>query len=103
MEGTYARDWKPGNHCGSTHYDPREELACRVRQARDRHDAYVAIPLALGAVVAELRECTATTVITSDEDGPLSSPQTLHCRRPEGAHHGENHGNGYMSWKREPA
>lgn len=94
----YARDWRPINYQGTIHHDPRRELAARVRRARDGNDTYVAVPLALAARVAEFVECSAHTVLTRDEDGPLPEPVEIVCRLEAG--HSGSHHNGYTSWTR---
>lgn len=98
---TYARDWKPINFRGSIAYDPRQELAARADVARQLGDTYVAVPLALAAACAEIRECGVRFWLTSDEDGPLSEPQEIQCRKPDG--HDYDHYNGYCSWSDETA
>lgn len=101
MNGTYARDWRPINYEGSIHYDPRHELAARANRARRAGDDYVAVPLALAMACAELRECGARYWMTHDEDGPLSTPQEIQCRKPDG--HDYDHFNGYLNWSDEAA
>lgn len=88
--------WIPINYGGSIYYDPREELLARVRRAEEGHDTYVAIPIALAKACGNIRECTATTTLTRDEDGPLSKPIQIHCRKPE--NHIGKHYNGYCVW-----
>ncbi len=96
MNGTYAQDWKPINFRGTCHYDPRDELRARAAEARDRHDEWVAIPIALAAACVDLRECGARTLLRADEDGPLSEPVEIQCRKPSG--HDYDHFNGYCTW-----
>lgn len=91
--------WMPINYRGSWHHDPRDELRHRAQVARDSHDSWVAIPVALAIAVAELRECSATTVITGDEDGPFSSPIEVKCRLPKDHQH--MHTTGTLSWASE--
>lgn len=73
----------------------------RANVARDIGDTYVAVPIALAAACAELRECGARYVMTHDEDGPLPQPQEIQCRKPEG--HNHDHFNGYLTWSDEAA
>lgn len=90
--------WKPTNYGGDIYYDPREELAARVRRAESGNDTYVAVPIELAKACATLRECKETTVIAGDEDGPLPEPVAIVCRRPQN-HVGQKHYNGYMEWE----
>jgi len=96
MSGTYAQDWRPINCEGSIYYDPRQELAARADRARRGGDSYVAVPVALAAACAQLRECGARFVMTHDENGLLPAPQEIQCRKPEG--HDYDHFNGYLTW-----
>lgn len=94
-----SEKWKPINFCGSWHHDPRDELRHRARLAERQNDSYVAIPVKLALAVASLRECSATTVLTGDEDGPLDPPIQIKCRLPEGhAPTIRMHYNGYTNW-----
>lgn len=79
--------------------DPRDELRARAKRAERGNDSYVAIPVELAIVCANLRECGATTDLTGDEDGPLSEPLTIQCRKP--ANHDYDHYNGSISWTNE--
>lgn len=91
--GPFARDWKPRNLGGSIYYDPRDELAY---WADSTDEPMVAVPVATLRAAAELRVCRASTVSNGDEDGPFTSPVTLHCKKAEG--HRGDHFNGYASW-----
>lgn len=100
MSDTYAQDWKPINWRGDWAYDPRDELKHRADVARSNGDTWVAVPIKLAAAVAALRECSATFVMTHDEDGELPAPQTIRCRKPEG--HLHDHYSGYAHWANAP-
>lgn len=71
-------------------------MKARADTARDLGDTYVAVPIALAAACAELRECGARFVMTHDEDGPLPTWQEIQCRKPE--NHDHDHYNGYLAW-----
>lgn len=93
--------WKPINFKGKWNYDPRGELRDRAKVAIDQGDDYVAIPVDLAIACADLHECKATTVLTADEDGPLSEPLTIYCRLPEdhALTRVTMHYNGYINWE----
>lgn len=95
--GNYAQDWKPRNLGGTIYYDPKKELEYWADRAG--HEPMVAVPVATLRAAAAFRECGSRTTITSDEDGPLSIPLEIQCRRQE--NHEENHYNGYCSWPRK--
>lgn len=97
MSGNYAQDWKPRNLGGRIYYDPRDEL--RYWAARADNDPMVAVPVATIRAVAELRECSARRIVRADEDGPLTHPVEIVCRKPSG--HENDHSNGYSSWPRD--
>ncbi len=90
--------WKPINYNGSIYYDPRQELAARMATALENHDEYAAIPCTLIQAVVYLVECSATTILTGDEDGPLDPSVQVKCRKP--ANHSHDHDNGYISWRK---
>lgn len=93
-EPLYAHEWKPRTVDGRLATDPRDEL---VHWANAGHgQAWVAVPVATLRAAAELRVCRASTVLRSDEDGPLSEPVTIHCNKREG--HFYDHHNGYAGW-----
>jgi len=89
-------EWKPINYKGHWNYDPRGELLLRAQVAQENNDDYVAIPVKLAIACGKLRECGATTILTGDEDGPLSTPLQIQCRKPE--KHSGKHYNGYCEW-----
>jgi len=88
--------WKPINYLGTVHYDPRGEMKARTRNARDRGDTMVAVPLALADALAQLTECDSTTEIASEQDGPLTR-QIVRCHKLSG--HDWVHRNGYTTWE----
>lgn len=89
-------DWKPINYEGVWYTDPRDELMARTMRAMRGNDTYVAVPVKLAIACGKLRECGSTTILSSDEDGPIE-PLTIICRRIQN-HDGE-HYNGYVNWK----
>lgn len=103
--GNYARDWEPKNLGGSVIYDPKRELDYWA--SRCDGQPMVAVPVSTLRAAAARVECSARTVITADEDGPLSEGVELICRLPLG--HGtrssktpmKQHFNGYTHWDNE--
>lgn len=105
MSGTYAQDWVPRNLGGSIYYDPQKELDYWANQGNGQ--PMVAVPVSTLRAAARRVECSARTVVTSDEDGELSEPIEIVCRLPSG--HGtmlsgtplNQHFNGYTHWDNE--
>lgn len=89
--------WKPINFKGALNYDPRGELADRIKHAEQANDSYVAVPLELAQALADLRECHSSTTLTGDEDGPLPQPLAIFCSKVRD--HRGSHSNGYCSWE----
>lgn len=92
------KKWAPKNYKGSWHYDPRDELRHRARVAAETNDKWLAIPIELAIAVADLRECSATTIVKGDENGPYKQPITVRCRKAAD-HHTPLHSTGSLTWE----
>lgn len=91
--------WQPKNLGGSIYHDPQRELAYWISIAGNH--PMVAVPVATLVACLRRQECSARTMINSDEDGPLATPIEIICRQPED-HHKQGiirHHNGYTSWE----
>lgn len=89
-------EWTPGNHAGTIYHDPKDELEYWIKRAD--HDPMVAVPVKLLVAVHKRRQCNETTIVSGDEDGPLT-PMVVRCVKQEG--HFYRHTNGFTTWKQQ--